>query len=115
VELWRGSDPDDTDPFWLEFWRKAKHWNGNTALTDAVLPRGRLHVFRGQPRGAPTGISWSLSFAVAQKFAVNGGGRVPRHDGIVKEGYVFAHQIYAYIDERGEQEVVTDAVEEGMQ
>ena len=60
----RGSDPDDTDPRFLDLWKRARIANGGSYLRDGkALPRRRiLQVYRGQDEGAPFGIAWSLDW-----------------------------------------------------
>jgi len=113
VDLWRHSDPDDTDPFWLGMWQDARKWNGGIRLTDdtAATLDPSLSVYRGQAAGAEVGISWSLDRAAALKFARTGGGRATRRDGIVLLGMVQAADVYAYITLRNEQEIVSDMVD----
>lgn len=66
----------------------------------------RLPVYRGQQKGSPTGLSWSLSHARAAFFARRfaGEGDVP----VVVHGTVLADDVYAYFVGRGEDEVVVD-------
>lgn len=109
-DLWRGSDPDDTDPRWLELWRLA--WLDRDARTirdGKPLPRDRrLHIYRGQLEGAPVGIAWSLDPKIAQKFATGAGHRVPITGGVVLQGWVNRSYVYAYLTQRGESEVIVN-------
>lgn len=108
--LWRGSDPDDTDPRFLALWRKAFNANGRSPVRDGrPLPPGKvLVVFRGQAAGEPYGIAWSLDPKVAQKFARTLGGRTTRQGGVVYHGWVMRPNIMAYLTGRQEAEVIVD-------
>lgn len=109
LELWNGSDPDDTDPWVLEVWQEARALNGGP-LTDAPLglPTGTLTVYRGQHAGDPLGIAWSLDRAVARKFAGGMGIRTAMPDGVVITGTVNPADVLGCITERGEAEIAVD-------
>lgn len=111
AELWSGSDPDDTDTFWLVMWKEAFANNGNAPLCDGKRPDGRrdyLTVYRGQPGDAKVGIAWSLDIEVAKRFAITGGGRGGRDDGCVIRAKVNRSRILGFLTGRGEQEVICD-------
>jgi hypothetical protein len=110
-DLWRGSDPDDTDERWPYLWRLAYRANGRHYVRDGrPLPRGKLlRVYRGQREGDPFGIAWTTDPKVAGKFARSLGGRDPGdHGGVTYTGLVPREAVLAYITRRGESEVVVD-------
>lgn len=110
-ELWSGSDPDDTNPEYLQLWREAYAANCFGALYDdrcKELPHGVLTLYRGQPEGAPLGISWTRDIGIARKFARSGGLRETIADGVVLKAKVSAGVCMAYITGRGESEVIVD-------
>lgn len=99
-ELWVSSDPDDTNPVYLEIWRECPHF-------DKPLTESTYKVYRGQRLG-PDGFSWTLDRKVAEKFARTGGLREKIRDGVVLEKVVPREKILAYLVERGEDEVIID-------
>lgn len=105
--LWSGSDPDDTDPRFLELWREAWVANDRQTVTDGTsLPKQRvLTVYRGQRPGDHTGIAWSLDEMVARKFAGGASFRAPIN-GTVYEGRIPANLVMGYMTGRGEDEVI---------
>lgn len=105
AELWRGSDPDDTDPAALKFWkRRGKH----PVIDKDPLPDGKWFVvYRGQMPDALPGIAWSLNQDIADKFARGAGVRT-KMPGVVLGGKVHRDTILAYITGRGEQEILVD-------
>jgi hypothetical protein len=107
-DLWRGSDPDDTDPWWSMMWADAWEANGRVPILDGgPLPeRSWLEVYRGQIGEAALGVSWSLDEKVARRFAMTGGGRFARAGGVVLKAEARRHSVFAYLTERGEQEVI---------
>ena len=106
--LWRGSDPDDTDPRYLALWQSAWERNGKKTVRDGPqLPKGtQLRCYRGQDAGAPLGIAWSLDRTVAEKFARGAGSRQRSRNGKVFERVVARKDVLAYLTGRGEQEVI---------
>jgi len=118
-DLWRGSDPDDTDPRFLQLWKRA--WLADEAtifdspkgmtLLDIATDGEWVKVYRGQvgdPKQAP-GIAWSTDWKVANKFAKTGGLRgVIDLGGYVLTRWVRREDILAYLVGRGESEVVVD-------
>jgi hypothetical protein len=107
--LWSGSDPDDTDPRYLEVWREAHRFAGKTICDGEPLPgpsgQQMIDVFRGQMPDDPFGIAWSLSEETARRFA--GGVGVRAHvDGVIYQGVIIRSKVMAYLTERGEQEVI---------
>ena len=108
-ELWRGSDPDDTDRRWLQIWREAYQRAGRTVLDEGVpLPPGRLTLFRGQMAGDPLGIAWSLDRGIAAKFANGAGFRTAVMGGIIIVARVRRDRVLGYLTGRGESEVIVD-------
>ena len=118
-DLWRGSDPDDSDPRFLSLWKRA--WLAGEAtifdspkgmtLLDNVTDGEWVKVYRGQvgDRNQPTGIAWSTDWKVANKFAKTGGLRgVIDLGGYVLTRWVKREDILAYLVGRGESEVVVD-------
>jgi hypothetical protein len=107
--LWSGSDPDDTDPRYLEVWREAWARNGGTVCDGPPIPgpsgQQMVDVFRGQMEEDPFGIAWSLSEATARKFAHGASVRAPVA-GIVYQGVIIRSRVMGYLTERGEQEVI---------
>lgn len=107
ADLWRGSDPDDTDPWWTMMWADAWMANGQKYIRDGEVLRGNLlTVYRGQIGEGTLGISWSLQRSTADRFAMTGGGRMPRDGGIVLQAKVRRKNVYAYLTARGEAEVI---------
>lgn len=118
-DLWRGSDPDDSDPRFLKLWTKARerHVYGQkkgqrtSYITDGKkLPKGPLMVYRGE-RGNPsypTGIAWTTDLHIAEKFARTGGLRANTGPGTVFKARVPKDQVLAYLTGRGENEVIFD-------
>lgn len=115
-ELWRGSDPDDTDPRFLQMWEAAHIENGSRYLKDGVgLPRQRvLDVYRGQDRNVKPGIAWSLSRDIAEKFARGAALRQSHRDGEVLHARVRRDSILGYMTGRKEEEVIFDPFGEGV-
>jgi hypothetical protein len=107
---WSGSDPDDTDPRFLNLWRKAHRLNGGKMLRDkprSALPRTRpLAIYRGQDEGAAFGISWSLDFTVALKFANGAATRQHNRKGVVYAATVDRTDVLGYMTGRSEAEVI---------
>lgn len=115
--LWRGSDPDDTDPRWWDIWQRAFERNGREPVLDegVALPGkgNRIRVFRGQKAGDPVGCSWTTDLETAQKFARGAGQRTPLVGGHVLRVVVPKAMVLAYITGRGEHEVILDPREMG--
>lgn len=116
-ELWRSSDPDDTDPRFLAYWGKA--WRRNlraTILDGDPLPEGAtLTLYRGQdPPSRPTpgrlavGIAWTTDRAIAEKFAMGAGLRQAHRRGVVLTAQVARGDVLAYLTGRGESEAIVD-------
>lgn len=108
LELWRDSDPDDTDERFLTAWRSAWIRNGYKYLRDGkALPRKKyLQIWRGQIENKPIGCSWSTDRRIAEGFARSGGLRQNRTDGVLYGYQVLRRDIIAYITGRGESEVI---------
>jgi hypothetical protein len=121
-ELWSSSDPDDTDPKFLELWKQAWQANGRKMIASLTWPNGKfvlpkvfannrkklVTVYRGEGLGSTKrGIAWSLDIQVAEKFAKGAGERVP-HEGDVYKATVVKSRILAFIADRGESEVILD-------
>lgn len=109
-ELWRGSDPDDTDPRFLSLWRAAWIENHKRYIRDGKpLPRSHfLTVHRGQMASDPVGIAWSLDREIAEKFARGAGIRVSNMPGVVYTARIHRDHVLGYLTGRGESEVVLD-------
>lgn len=105
--LWVGSDPDDTNPEYLNLWREARARNKGRVITDGKpLPKGSTFtVYRGQV-GDAKGFAWSLDRAIAEKFAKSGGGRGFVTGGKVLTRTVRRADIIAYLTSRNESEVI---------
>jgi hypothetical protein len=111
-ELWISADPDDSKGSYLALWQEAYRANGNRIITDGEpLPFSAkvkmIAVLRGQV-GGNLGISWTLDAAVANKFALTGGGRAPVAGGEIFTGIVKQSDILAYLTERNESELIID-------
>lgn len=117
-ELWRDSDPDDSNPEYLELWKLCRAAN-KAILQDQIgkifpISRGeRVRLYRGQRIGDPLGISWTRKPQVARKFATGAAYRV------LVSGLVFSAEVYwedclAYITERDEYEVIVDVEAAGL-
>jgi hypothetical protein len=111
--LWRGSDPDDEDPRFLDLWLRAYEWNGSYLRDGIALPRTRvLDVYRGQDPIADAdtlrGIAWSLDREVAEKFAHGAALRVGDRAGTVYHARINRKSVLGYLTLRGEAEVVCD-------
>lgn len=110
-EVWSGSDPDDTEPRFLEFWKAAYRWHESRPFFDGKkLPGMRPTLYRGQDRIAKgAGIAWSLSKTVAKRFARGAWARQSDRDGIILVAKnVPASLVMAYITGRGEEEIIVD-------
>lgn len=100
LELWAGSDPDDSCVEYIKLFKGGDYLKG--------LPnKPRLRVYRGQEEGK-FGISWSLDKEVAEKFAQTGGGRGRIDNGEIISFMVDRDKILAYTDVRNEKEVILD-------
>jgi hypothetical protein len=113
--LWRGSDPDDTDPRFLELWKEARRRAGRVVrdetaneLFNVPLPRRTFLVYRGQRSGDPLGIAWSSKREVAEAFARGASFRGPIRDGELIVARARPSRVLAYITGRGEYEVIID-------
>jgi hypothetical protein len=111
-EIWVSSDPDDTDPDYLELWKAARAAKGSM-VTDGeeifVTREGILTVYRGQV-GEELGISWTTDPRIAEKFSRSGGLRATQHGGRVIKGTVRRGDILAYLTRRDESEIIVDPV-----
>lgn len=109
-ELWRGSDPDDTDPRFLALWKDARAAKKGYIRDGHALPPGnRVTVFRGQRRFDPFGIAWTTDIGVAKQFALTFGLRGgPQEGGVVFMANAPRSAIIAYLTGRGESEVIVD-------
>jgi len=111
ADLWRGSDPNDTEVAYLKVWHEAKRHHRNRVITDGKrLPKDNpLTVYRGETTvNTPTGIAWTLDLEIAKKFARGAGIRVGNIKGYVLEAHVMRKDVLGYLTERGESEVVCD-------
>lgn len=109
-ELWRGSDPDDTEPRYLALWYAAWRANGYHPVNDGrTLPRSRvLTIYRGQMPNDPLGMAWTLNPKIAAKFAGGAGLRTEVKGGIIVRAEVARSQVLAYMTGRGEAEIIVD-------
>jgi hypothetical protein len=111
-DLWSGSDPDDTDPRYLKVWREAYALKGGTLKQTPQsrrLPRREwLTIYRGQDRGAPFGIAWSLDRDVAMKFARGAATRQWDRSGVIYVAQVRRESVLGWMPNRHEAEVVID-------
>jgi hypothetical protein len=107
-DLWRGSDPDDTDPRFLKLWREARAVNGGTVCDGAALSRGIVTLYRGQLPDAPLGIAWTRDRKIAEKFALTLGRRAPVSGGAVLLRFARGKDALGYLTRRHESEVVID-------
>jgi hypothetical protein len=109
-ELWRGADPNDTDPVFLTVWEEAYNWNGEMLRDDDTkfLPSGDpITIYRGQLTfEEPMGVSWSLSKDIATKFSHGASIRAYVENGVLLEALVDKRDIIAYITGRGEEEII---------
>jgi hypothetical protein len=114
AHLWRGADPDDTDPGNLALWKRAYNANGGLIRDGRPLPESKatdrmLKVFRGGPPATVKGgIAWTLDPKIARKFADGAGERVPVRGSVVVTGLVRPRDVIAYLTERGESEVIVE-------
>lgn len=111
-EIWRGSDPDDTDPRFLALWQRAKAAKGIYLRDGKALPsRGVLDVYRGQDAGAPLGIAWSLDKNIATKFARGAATRQANRGGTIWVCKVRRKSVLGFNTGRGESEVILDPLD----
>jgi hypothetical protein len=112
ADLWRGSDPDDSNPVFLAVWQRAKAYlNPARYIKDGKGIPGNaasVQIFRGQDPGAPNGIAWSTSFTIAEKFATGAATRQGDREGTVLSGFILRNDVIAYLTLRGEEEVICD-------
>ena len=118
IELWRGADPDDSKPEFLAAWKAAhaakvgprpKHPTSYLRDGKPIPGRGRvIEVYRGQDAGPPSGIAWSTSSEVAERFATGAATRQRDREGVLLYGSILREKVLAYITGRGEFEVVLD-------
>jgi hypothetical protein len=109
--LWRGSDPDDTDPRFLEIWQLAYERAGGTVLDDPDRPlpdSPEILVYRGQDPGATLGIAWTLSRKIATAFAAGMATRQGNRGGVVLRAVTHSSGVLGYLTGRHEEEVVVD-------
>ena len=105
--LWSGSDPDDTDSRALALWQAARAAKGCVVTDGMRLPAGKLlTVYRGQDKGAPFGIAWSLNRSIAEAFARGRGTRQSNRGGVVYVAHVPRAEVLAYLTGRGESEII---------
>lgn len=109
-DLWRGSDPDDTDVRFKRLFRAAYEVKGIYLRDKKALPRDKyITIYHGQDRIATkTGIAWTLDRTIAVKFARGAWARQGDRDGIVLQATIPSHLVIAYITGRGEEEVIVD-------
>ena len=110
-DIWRGSDPDDTDPRFLELWLEAWNYNKrNTIIDNKPLPPDKfLQIYRGQDENdAIVGIAWSLNKYVALNFARGAALRQADRPGIVYTANIKSEQVIAYLTGRNEDEIIVN-------
>lgn len=109
-ETWPISDPDDTDPAYVDLWQQAFDRKGGLVTDEGKsLPkRGTLTIYRGQRKGDKIGCAWSLSETIAEKFMRGASYRTAVPDGIMLQADVPKGMILAYLTGRGEEEVILD-------
>jgi len=117
-ELWSNSDPDDTNPEFLELFRLCKSKNRAIVKDDAdkTFPGvgcDHIWLYRGQRAEDPIGISWTTKRSIAKKFASGAAFRT-KIDGVVYATQVRRMNCLAYITGRGEHEVIVDVEAEGI-
>lgn len=109
ADLWRGSDPDDTNPYFLALWNDAKARFGGPVTDGKPLPkRKHLTIYRGQYEEDVPGLAWTLDAAIAHKFAKGAGIRTGSMRGAVLRGSVHRDDVLGYLTERGESEIVVN-------
>ena len=115
--LWRGSDPDDTDPRFLSLWEEARKQHGGVILDDEDKPLPVhtdrygdpwLVLYRGQLSLDGEGIAWTTDYAIARKFSSSGGLRGVNRVGHVLARWAHPADALAYLTGRSESEVVID-------
>ena len=112
ADLWRGSDPDDTDPRFLEVWQNAVENNGGYIRDGKALPRTNpLTIYRGQMPSDPIGIAWTLDIEIAKGFARGRGIRSGAMNGSVLEARVWRGLVLGYLTGRGESECVVNPMD----
>jgi hypothetical protein len=110
-ELWRGSDPDDTDPRFIHLWRLARTRKGKIVTDEGKRLRAGdlIHVYRGQPKDSPIGLSWTTDRKIALRFARGAWARTPNvGPSTVYDAVVPRTAALAYLTGRGESEVIID-------
>ena len=108
-ELWRGSDPDDTNLEFRELWQDAFTRNNNKTVCDSEpLPKGILNIYRGQDDDGSIGIAWTLNEKIAQKFANGAALRQYNRKGIVYRARVKSKKVLGYLKLRNEEEVIVN-------
>ena len=117
-ELWSGSDPDDTNPEFLELFRLARTENvvilkDEPEKTFPGVGSEFIWLYRGQRAEDPIGISWTTKRSIAKKFASGAAFRT-KIDGVVYATQVRRVNCIAYITGRGEHEVIVDVEAEGI-
>lgn len=122
-QLWVGSDPDDTDPRYLDIWtRRSQRYgvtldNAEAALNWQRWRRARdwtLTVYRGQAADAPLGISWTTDVKIAAKFAAGAGQRCPLQNGTIIVRRIPLSSILAVLHARGESELIVELGAAGL-
>jgi hypothetical protein len=109
ADLWRGSDPDDTNKRFLEVWQNAAQNKGTYIRDGEALPRDNpLTIYRGQKASDPLGIAWTTDIEIAKKFAKGAGIRVKSLKGSVLQAHVWRGLVLGYLTKRGESEVVVN-------
>lgn len=117
-QLWSGSDPDDTNPEFLELFRLARMQNcvilkDEPEKTFPGVGSEFIWLYRGQRAEDPIGISWTTKRSIAKKFASGAAFRT-KIDGVVYATQVRRMNCLAYITGRSEHEVIVDVEAEGI-
>ena len=102
IEAWTDAEfPHQNRRLWEAMFRRF----GYITDSETPMPQGELVIFRGQRRGVPLGMSWTLDREKAEWFA-----RRFHHFGpheLVK-GEIPSALVYAYIVSRRESEIVVN-------
>lgn len=121
--LWVGSDPDDTDPRYLDIWiRRSQRYGVTLDNAEAMLDWQQwrkdtdwtLTVYRGQAADAPLGISWTTDVKIAAKFAAGAGQRCPLQNGTIIVRRIPLSSILAVLHARGESELIVELGAAGL-
>lgn len=108
--LWPYCDPDDTTAAAIMLWVDAWKRNQKRLIRDseAKLPVKNFIVeaWRGQRKGQPLGLSWTVKEKTARFFQRNGGLRSNVPDGVILRAEFNVVNIMAYLTRRNEGELI---------